>query len=388
MNTHNHHQNTSANPTDLLDMKAAVVSGKGADFEIRSLKIRQPKGDEVLVKIVATGICHTDVSARNQYYPVPLPVVLGHEGAGIVQAVGSEVKDLKVGDHVILTYGYCGHCEECYTGKQPFCVESYERNFGGCDTDGSHAIFDEQNNPINDHFFSQSSFATLAIARESNAIKVPDNAPIELLGPLGCGIQTGAGTVMNALEVTPASSFAVWGAGSVGLSGLLGAKLLGASTIIAVDIVDSRLELAKELGATHVINSKKQDPVEAIREITGGGVKFALETTGIPAILTQGVNALGRLGKIAVVGAPPMGTPAEFDVNDLLIYGKSIIGNVQARTTPKKFIADLVDLYLKGDFPFDKLVKYYDFKDINQAVADSHSGVTLKPILKIADAAL
>lgn len=384
-NTNNAQTNQQNTANDLLDIKAAVIPEKGADFEFQSLKIRPPQGDEVLVKIVATGMCHTDLSARDQYYPVPLPVVLGHEGAGVVQAIGEDVKDLEVGDHVILTFGYCGHCDQCYAGRQPYCAEFFERNFGGSDVDGSHVISDNEQAEMNDHFFSQSSFATLAISRENNTIKVPKEAPIELLGPLGCGIQTGAGAVINALKVTPGSSFVTWGAGAVGLSGLLAAKLCSAATIIAVDIVDSRLELAKELGATHVINSKDEDAVEAIKDITNGGANFALESTGVPAILTQGVAALGSLGKIAVVGAPPLETPAEFDVNDLLINGKSIVGNVESDIAPKKFISDLVDLYLKGDFPFDKLVKYYDFDDINQAVKDSEDGTTLKPILKISN---
>lgn len=202
---------------------------------------------------------------------------------------------------------------------------------------------------------------------------------------MGCGIQTGAGACINALKVTPASSFVTWGAGAVGLSALLAAKLCGASIIIAVDIVESRLELAKQLGATHIINSKTQDPVATIKEITGGGANFALESTGRPEILKMGVDALGILGKIAVVGAPQLGTNAEFDVNDLLLGGKTIIGVVEGSSSPKKFIPELVTLYQQGKFPFDKLVKFYDFKDINQAAIDSHKGITLKPIIKISE---
>ncbi|MBO3672305.1 NAD(P)-dependent alcohol dehydrogenase [Acinetobacter soli] len=369
--------------TKFTEITAAVTECKGADFELKQLKIREPQNDEVLVKIVATGMCHTDLIVRDQYYPVPLPAVLGHEGSGIIEAIGPNVKDLAIGDHVVLSYGFCGSCEQCSSGQPAYCQDFFGRNFSGGDPDGHSAVCSHDHHKIHDHFFAQSSFATYAISRENNAVKVSKDVPLELLGPLGCGIQTGAGAAINALKVAPASSFVTWGAGAVGLSALLAAKVCGATTIIAVDIVEFRLALAKELGATHVINSKTQDPVEAIKEITGGGVKFALESTGRPEILKQGIDALGILGSIAVVGAPPLGTTAAFDVNDLLLGGKSIIGVVEGSGVPKKFIPALVSLYQQGKFPFDKLVKFYDFKDINQAAMDSHKGITLKPILKI-----
>lgn len=372
------------NPNELKDIIAAVTQAKGADFELKPLKIRQPHQDEVLVKIVATGMCHTDLIVRDQYYPVPLPAVLGHEGSGIIEAIGPNVTDLQVGDHVVLTYGYCGKCTQCNTGQPAYCAEFFGRNFSGADTHGHNAICNHQNEAVHDHFFAQSSFATYALSCENNAVKVPKDVPLELLGPLGCGIQTGAGAAINALKVTPASSFVTWGAGAVGLSAVLAAKVCGASIIIAVDIVESRLALAKELGATHVINSKTQDPVSAIKEITQGGINFALESTGRPEILKQGIDALGILGKIAVVGAPPLGTTAQFDVNDLLLSGKTILGVVEGSGAPKKFIPELVELFKQGQFPFDKLVKFYPFEDINQAALDSHQGITLKPIIKIA----
>lgn len=372
------------NPNELKDIIAAVTQAKGADFELKPLKIRQPHQDEVLVKIVATGMCHTDLIVRDQYYPVPLPAVLGHEGSGIIEAIGPNVTDLQVGDHVVLSYGYCGKCTQCNTGQPAYCAEFFGRNFSGADTHGHNAICNHQNEAVHDHFFAQSSFATYALSRENNAVKVPKDVPLELLGPLGCGIQTGAGAAINALKVTPASSFVTWGAGAVGLSAVLAAKVCGASIIIAVDIVESRLALAKELGATHVINSKTQDPVSTIKEITQGGINFALESTGRPEILKQGIDALGILGKIAVVGAPPLGTTAQFDVNDLLLSGKTILGVVEGSGAPKKFIPELVELFKQGQFPFDKLVKFYSFEDINQAALDSHQGITLKPIIKIA----
>lgn len=363
---------------------AAVTREKEGPFKLEEAKIRAPKDDEVLVKIVATGMCHTDMIVRDQDYPVPLPLVLGHEGAGIVEKVGPLVKDIQVGDHVVLSYGYCSQCSSCHSGHEAYCKEFYPRNFGGSDMDGNNAIQDADGKPLNDHFFSQSSFATYALSLESNAIKVSKEAPIELLGPLGCGIQTGAGAVINSLKVKPGTSFVTFGAGAVGLSAVLAAQVAGATTIIAVDVVPSRLELAKELGATHVINSKEEDAVEKVREITDGGALYAIESTGIPAVLRQGVDSLATLGTIGVVGAPALGTDAGFDVNDLLLGGKSIQGIVEGDSTTKIFIPQLVDLYLQGRFAFDKLVKYYDFEDINQAAKDSEDGITLKPIIRIA----
>lgn len=373
------------NEVEYRDIIAAVTECKGADFKIQSLKIRQPQADEVLVKVIATGMCHTDLIIRDQYYPVPLPAVLGHEGAGIIEAIGPQVKHLAVGDHVVLSYGYCGVCSQCLAGNLTYCEEFFARNFSGADQHGCHAICTHDHVGVNDHFFAQSSFANYSISRESNAVKVPKDAPIELLGPLGCGIQTGAGAAINALKVTPGSSFVTWGAGAVGLSALLAARVCGAITIIAIDIVESRLELAKELGATHIINSKTQNAIEVIKEITHGGCNFALESTGRPEILKSGVDALGTLGKIAVVGAPPLGVNAEFDVNDLLLGGKTIMGVVEGNCNSKTFIPELVKLYQQGRFPFDKLIKFYSLEEINQAALDSEKGITLKPVIRISD---
>ncbi len=370
--------------TATREITAAVVRGKEQPFVIEQARLRGPKDDEVLVKVVATGLCHTDLIVRDQYYPVPLPAVLGHEGAGIVEAVGPNVRDLKAGDHVVLTYGACGHCNPCRGGHGAYCKDFFGLNFGGDDGHGQTAITDVQGQSLHDHFFAQSSFATFAIAREINAIKVPDDAPLELLGPLGCGIQTGAGAVLNSLKVRSGSSFASYGAGAVGLSAVMAAKVAGATTIIAIDVVPSRLELALELGATHVVNSRETDVVEAVRAITGGGADFALESTGRPEVLSAGIEALGGLGMMGVVGAPKLGTTASFDVNNLLLGGRSIRGIVEGDSVPQVFIPQLVTLFLQGRFPFDKLVKFYPLEQINQAAEDSTRGITLKPILRIA----
>lgn len=365
----------------MLKIRAAVTREKGAPFAIEDAYLRAPKLDEVRVRVVAAGICHTDMIIRDQYYPVPLPAVLGHEGAGVVESVGPLVRDLKPGDRVVLTYGSCGRCLSCAKGLGSYCKDFFSLNFGGSGRGGEHALTDAKNADLNDHFFSQSSFATYCIARENNAIKVPADAPLELLGPLGCGFQTGAGAVINTLRVAPGASFVSFGAGAVGLSAIMAAKATGATTIVAVDVVASRLQLALEVGATHAFHGKQLDAVEAIRELTAGGADYALETTGIPAVATQAIASLGELGAAGIVGASHLGTQVGFDVNDLLIRGKTIRGICEGDSVPRKFIPDLIALHMQQRFPIDKLLRFYEFSRINEAVADSESGKTLKPVL-------
>ena len=364
------------------EIKAAVVRQKGGPFQIETLRLEDPRPDEVLVRIVATGMCHTDMVARDQLYTVPMPVVLGHEGAGTVEQVGSSVKKLTPGDHVVLTYMWCGHCKPCLNANLTYCANFYALNFGGAREDGSTAIHDKQG-AVRDHFFGQSSFGTFALSHERNVVKVPANAPLELLGPLGCGIQTGAGAVMNGLKVRPGSSFATFGGGAVGLSAVMAARVAGATTIIAADVVPSRLALAKELGATHTVNSRDTDPVEAVRKITGGGADFTLESSGRPAVLRQAIDALAICGSCGIVGAPALGTEASFDVNGVMTAGKRIIGIIEGDSVPDLFIPSLVELYQQGRFPFDKLIKFYTLDQINQAAEDSEKGVTIKPIVRL-----
>jgi len=361
----------------------AVIRKEGGPFTIEKLSLEEPRSDEVLVKMVASGMCHTDMVARDKVYDVPHPIVLGHEGAGIVERVGEKVQGISPGDHVVLSYQPCTRCRPCMEGKPFYCVHTYPLCFGGARLDGSTSTKDAEGKDIHDHFFGQSSFGTYALANERNTVKVPKDAPLELLGPLGCGIQTGAGAVMNALRVSPGSSFVVFGAGAVGLSAVMAARIAGATTIIAADVVPSRLELAKELGATHSVNSKSQDPVKAIKDLTDGGADFSLEATGIPAVLRQAIDAIGVGGICGIVGAARLGDEGSFDVNDVMIPGKMIKGILQGESVPQIFIPKLVELHAQGRFPIEKMVKFYKLEDINQAAQDSEKGVTVKPIIRL-----
>lgn len=371
----------------MREIRAAVVREKGGPFKVENLLLDEPRPEEVLVKVVAAGMCHTDMVARDQLYDVPLPIVLGHEGAGIVEQAGTGVKKVAVGDHVVLTFMWCGHCKPCLRGDLTYCENFYPLNFGGAREDGSSATHEsgDGKKPIHDHFFGQSSFGTFALVHERNVIKVPGDVPLELLDPLGCGIQTGAGAVINALKVTPGSSFAVFGGGAVGLSAVMAARVAGAAMIIVADVVPSRLALAKELGATHTVNSRESDPVGTVGEITGDGADFTLESSGRPAVLRQAIDALAIRGICAIVGAPALGTEASFDVNGVMTTGKRIIGVIEGDSTPDLFIPSLVELYKLGRFPFDKLVKFYTLDQINQAAEDSERGVTIKPIVRLQD---
>lgn len=363
--------------------KAAVVRQPGGPFAWETVQLSSLRPHEVLVRVIATGMCHTDMVARDRLYPVPQPIVLGHEGAGIVESVGADVQKVRPGDHVVLTFLSCGSCRPCLEGMPASCQNFNALNFSGQRCDGSHALCQPADAVLHDRFFGQSSFASFAVVDQRNAIKVRQDAPLEHLGPLGCGIQTGAGAVLNALKVGAGSAFAAFGGGTVGLSGVMAALVAGATTIIAIDVVEERLALARELGATHVINSKKEDPVRTIRHITGDGVDFSLESTGRPEIVRAAVEALRPRGTCGIVGASKTGTTFELDMNDVMQNCKVLRGIVEGDSVPDLFIPQLVELFMQGRFPIDKLIRFYPLAEINQAAHDSECGKTIKPVIRI-----
>ena len=280
----------------MVSITAAVVRAKSEPFAIERLELDEPRDDEVLVRIVGAGMCHTDLIVRDQFYPVALPAVLGHEGAGVVERVGRAVVKVKPGDHVVLTYASCGVCVNCRKGLNGYCDEIYPRNFGGVRTDGSGTHRAHDGEAVTGCFFRQSSFGSYALAAERNTVKIRQDVPLEIMGPLACGIQTGAGAVINALKPSAGESIAIFGAGSVGLSAVMAAKLVGCAIIVAVDINPQRLELATELGATHVIDGSRADAVGEIQALTDGGVQYSLETTANPKVFRQAVDALRITG--------------------------------------------------------------------------------------------
>ncbi|MFJ4920305.1 NAD(P)-dependent alcohol dehydrogenase [Streptomyces sp. NPDC088725] len=363
------------------EILAAVVREPGGPFRLEKLEVARPGASEVLVRIVATGVCQTDAHSRDQSYPVPLPVVLGHEGAGIVEQVGDAVTSVSPGDHVVLSFPSCGQCVSCLGGDPANCERGFELSFGAARADGGSPFTDDE---VHGYFFGQSSFATYALTSERGVVRVPEDVPLEILGPLGCGIQTGAGAVLNSLEVEPSSSVAVFGVGGVGLAAIMAARVAGARSIIAVDVNDERLALARELGATHSLNSRATDDLAAaVREIEPRGVDYVLETTALPQLLALAVDVLAPMGTAGLIGGAPAGTTAPIDMNQLLNGGRRLRGIAQGDSVPQVFIPQLIELYRAGRFPFDRLVSFYDFADINEAFADTRSGKAIKPVLRI-----
>jgi aryl-alcohol dehydrogenase len=364
-----------------MKIKAAVVREKGGPFNIEEIELDEPRADEVLVRIVSTGLCHTDLVARMQFLPIPLPGVFGHEGAGVVEKVGRQVTKVKPGDHVATSFLSCGTCTACKKGRPGWCSEFRRLNFGGRRADGSTTM-KKGGQTVYGSFFGQSTFASHALVTERNVVKVPSDVPLEILSPMGCGIQTGAGGVINTLEAKPGSSIAIFGIGSVGLSAIMAAVVSGCTKIIGIDVVDDRLKLAKEFGATDIINSKTADPVKQIQELTGGGIEFTLECSGIPKVLRQAVDSLMMGGTCGLIGVAPVGVEVNLEMQTIL-DGRTIKGIVEGDCISDIFIPQLIELYRQGRFPFDRLLKFYSLEQINEAAEDSERGETLKAVLKL-----
>lgn len=360
---------------------AAVVREKSGPFKLEPVQLEDPRDDEVLVDIHATGVCHTDIVVRDQYFPVPLPAVLGHEGAGVVVSVGKSVTKVVPGDHVVLSFASCGQCTNCRRGLYGYCNELYGRNFSGGRPDGTSPYRTPSGERISGCFFCQSSFGERVLATERNVVKIRKDVPLELMGPLGCGIQTGAGAVINALKPEAGSSIAVFGAGSVGLAAIMAARIVGCTTIVAVDINAERLELAKQLGATHIVNGAREEPVKEIQKITGDGVQYSLECTALPQVLRQAVDCLRLTGVCGLIGAAALGTEVKLDMNSIL-FGRTVRGIIEGDSAPDIFIPRLIELWRQNRFPFDKLIKFYPLERINDAILDSERGAVLKAVVR------
>lgn len=361
----------------MMRTTAAVTTRPNDPFDIRDVELDDLRSEEVLVRIMGVGICHTDLAMRSAGFYAP--GVLGHEGAGIIEKVGNRVTELAPGDHVVLSYFACHHCQTCRSGKPAYCEHFSEANMSGRRVDGSSTV-SLDGDAINGGFFYQSSFAGKAIAHQNNTVKVDSSLPIELLGPLGCGFQTGAGAVLNALNVKEGEGIAIFGAGAVGLAAVMAAKSVGANPIIVVDLVDGKLETARRLGATHVINGGETDPVEAIEEVSPGGVLYSLECVGLPKLLEQAVACLRTTGVCGLLGVSNPDAMASFNMGSLL-NGRTIMGVIEGHSDPKEFIPRLVNLHRSGSFPFETLIKTYPLSEINVAIEDMKEGRVVKPVL-------
>jgi len=337
---------------------------------------------DVLVEMVGVGICHTDLVSRDGNLGAQYPSVFGHEGSGVVQAVGYKVSKLTVGDHVVLSPASDGTCTMCLRGAPMYCDQFNALNLQMADEVPTGQLAGGEK--VRLKYFGQSSFSRHAIASERNAIKVPNDVPLEILGPLGCGIQTGAGTLLNGLLPPAGSSVVILGAGAVGLAALLAAVIRQCHTIIMVDRSTPRLAFAQELGATHVINTEETPDLQArIRDICIRGVDYVVDCAGVPSLIAASLGSLAPLGTLGLVAVPPtMSQKLEVPWFSLMNGGQRIQGFVEGNSVPEVFIPHLVDLYREGSFPFDRLIKSYAFEQINEAVDEQESGKVLKSVLK------
>lgn len=360
--------------------RAAVLRTEGGPLSLEDVVVAELADDEVLVRIAGVGICHTDISAIDGLVPLPLPAVLGHEGAGVVEAVGTAVDDLVPGDHVVLSFGFCGECDTCTDKTPAYCDLFGPLNYFGERLDGSVTLR-SGGEEIHGNWFGQSSFAGLAITNSRNAIRVPKDLPLQLLGPFGCGLQTGAGAVMNVMRPSGGDSLAVFGMGAVGLAAVMAGKVFGCAPIIAIDVNEARLETARALGATHCVNpTQTDDVVWEVMQMAPKGIDHSLDAVGSNAVIRQALEILGSPGHCVTLGFEGMEHEITIDQGHLLL-GRRLSGVIEGDADPRTFIPVLIQLYRDGKFPFDRLIATFPFNRINEAIAASKRGDVIKPVV-------
>ncbi|KAJ5662360.1 Polyketide synthase enoylreductase [Penicillium maclennaniae] len=381
-------------PETQIPTKAFVVEAPNAPFVLQDVILDEVRDNEVLVEMKYTGLCHTDIVVQQGAMPVgDYPAVLGHEGAGIVRRVGRAVKDktLKDGDQVFLSFTTCDSCNPCRDGRKGFCSDFTNINFAGVRgiSATESPISTTAGKPVRGQFFGQSSMSKLAIVNEASVVKSNYNfsdSDFAALSPLGCGYLTGAGTVLNVLKPKPNSRFVVLGMGAVGLAAMMAARALGVETVVAVDIVDSKLELATSLGATHTLNTKRvTNLAEGLKELFPEGVDNILDTTGVVPLLQASIAALGHEGTLVFVGVAPATGTLTINPLEIMLSCKRIIGAIEGCSDPAKLLPQLLEWYKQGKFPVDKLAEVYSVDSLDQALEDLKAGKIIKPILKWGD---
>ncbi len=347
-------------------MKAAVIHAPRTPFVVEDVDLDPPRSGEVLVRIAAAGICHSDWHFAVGDLTTPLPAVLGHEGSGVVEQIGEGVMSVKPGDHVVLLWrSGCGRCEYCSLGKPALCATHRRTLAAGMLTDGTSRL--RGGSGELKHFFGVSCFAERTVVPEMNALTIDTDIPLEVAALVGCAVMTGVGAVTNTAAVRPGASVLVIGAGGVGLSAVMGARLAGADPIIVSDLVPSKLELARQLGATHTIDGAA-DLLASVREIAGGGVDHAFECIGNAALLGLAVKALRSGGTAVAVGLPRADAEVSLNVVQLVTQEKSLKGSIYGSTRHFADIPRLLDLYRNGRLPIDRLLgRRYRLAQVNEA---------------------
>ena len=355
----------------------------GAALKLQEVELSDGLLDkEVLVRVVACGVCRADLDCVDQKSPFPLPAVLGHEGTGIVERVGARVDAIKPGDHVIMAFPNDGTCPACREGKPRQCVGGGALMWGGKRYDGSRSAWGRDGEELAGHMFQQSAFATHAIATEMNCVVVPDDVPLETF-VIGCGVMTGAGGVLNVLKPEPGSAIVVLGVGGVGSSAVMAAKLAGCATIIAIDPKANRRDLAIELGATHAIDPGAGDAAEQVKAITGAGADYLISCSPDNEAISHVLGMLKIGGVCGMIGDPGAGIEARFVVSELLGGSKSIVGINGGEAVAQTFLPRLIEAHAQGRFPLEKVQRHYRLEDIAQAFADVESGATIKPVILV-----
>jgi aryl-alcohol dehydrogenase len=364
-----------------VKIRAAVARAAHQDFVLEDLDLAPLRAEDVLVEIRGVGLCHTDIAARDGVYGLHYPIVLGHEGSGVVVAVGTGVTSIVPGDEVALSFSSCGTCRTCTTGRSPYCEHFTEENYIGSRPDGSNAL-SASGTEVHGHFFGQSSFSTHAVATERNVVKVESELDVSLLGPLGCGIQTGAGAVMRSMACTPGSTLVVLGAGPVGLAAVMGAVLQGCTTIIVVEPLASRRDVALELGATDVVDPADGPIDDQILAVAKGGTDYVFDTSGRVEVIEGAIRAVGPNAVVGLVGVPSdFSVDLPVNIVAAMQRGLTVKGIVEGDSNPKEFIPELLEHHRAGRFPFDRLITTFKLSEINEAVAAQHRGEVTKVVL-------
>ncbi|OJI96489.1 hypothetical protein ASPVEDRAFT_145974 [Aspergillus versicolor CBS 583.65] len=366
--------------------EALVVYAAGEDPRFGPVTLDSIRDDELLVEIHATGICHTDIACMEGKLPAGFPCVLGHEGAGVVLQAGKGVKDITINDKVILSYNFCKTCDQCVSGHPAYCENLVAQNFGGKRKDGSRTISLPNNSEteVFSNFFGQSSFSRVALVSRASVARVAADTPLDIFAALGCGVQTGAGAVLNTLNVREGASVAVFGVGAVGLSAVMAANLRGARIVIAVDLEKSRLEMARELGATNTLVGGSGNIVQQIQEICAPskGVQFAVDCSGATQVIETMLDSLAPRGRAASVGAPGPGKRAGVDVFSHITMGREYVGCHQGSSVAEQMIPYLIEQTRQGKFPMQKLITFYPVEQHQEAFQDLKHGRAIKAVLR------
>ncbi len=360
-------------------VRAAILYGYNELLKVESVKLKAPRDDEVVVKVAASGVCHTDLSVIEGKLPFPPPVVLGHEGAGIIEEVGRGVTDLKPGDHVILSWVQsCGKCHYCIAGRGHLCEAGIQSTMMG-----EEAVYEKDGIDIS-RFVGVGSFAERTIVRATAAIKIPDDAPLDKACLVGCGVMTGVGAAVNTAKVRPGETVAVFGCGGVGLNVIQGAVLCGASRIIAVDLLDPKLQQAKVFGATDTINGKGVDTPAAIKQLTGGlGVDYAFEVIGAAALIVDAFNSVKRGGKAVVVGVPAFGEEVSIPGMAVALEEKSLIGSLYGSANLRLDMPRMIELYMQKKLKIDELIsRTISIDEVNGAFDAMRTGEVARSVIK------